>query len=222
MNCPACNAPLFGGNVCGCGYTHTRKLSSIDLSYPEALVAYWRIYWPTQLFGIISYLPFHAWLRVPGRTYLLQANGMSTAALFLLQAALGAIGLFLFVHRVISSEFRKFSIQMLVNSTEERAKLTMRRRSQIWFFVWWRQVVAGFLAMILAAPLNTLISLIGLRTVLGVNVAFWISILGVVLAAGPIILKMLIGQQFGDFRFEVKRFFSDAEAATSTPSQVST
>ena len=91
-------------------------------------------------------------------------------------------------------------------------ELTMLQRSQIWFFVWWRQIVAGFLAIILAAPLNALIWLIGLRSVLGINVAFWISILGVILAAGPI-LKMLIGHQFGDFRFEVKRFSSDAEAA---------
>jgi hypothetical protein len=165
------------------------------------------------LFGIIGYLPFQAWLRVPGRTYFLQANRMSAAELFLLQTALGAIGLFLFVHRAFSSEFRKFSIQMLVDSTGEKVtELTMLQRSQIWFFVWWRQIVAGFLAIILAAPLNALIWLIGLRSVLGINVAFWISILGVILAAGPI-LKMLIGHQFGDFRFEVKRFSSDAEAA---------
>ena len=103
MNCPACNAPLFGATVCGCGYAHTRRLSTIDLSYPEALLAYWRIYWPAQLFGIIGYLPFQAWLRVPGRTYFLQANRISTAELLFLQTAFsGAIGLFLFVHRVFS------------------------------------------------------------------------------------------------------------------------
>ena len=220
MNCPACNAPLFGGTVCGCGYKQTRRLSTIDLSYPEALVAYWRIYWPTQLFGIIGYLPFGAWLRVPGRTYILQANGMNATEQFLLQTVLGAIGLFLFVHRILSSSFRHFSIQMLIDSSGEKVtKLRLRQRSQIGFFIWWRQVVAGFIAGILAAPLNVLLSLIGLRSVLGINVAFWVSILGVVLAAGPIILKMLIAHQFGDFRFEVKRFTLDAGTVTPKAAQ---
>jgi len=209
--------------VCGCGYTQTRRLSSIDLSYPEALVAYWRIYWPTQLFGIIGYLPFRAWMKLPGRTYTLQVNGLSTTEQFLLQNVLFAIGLFLFVHRVLSSSFGRFSIQILMDSSSEKAtKLLLRQRSQLWFFLCWRHIVAGFVAIILAAPLNVLLSLIGLRTVLGINVAFWISVLGVVLVAGPILLKMLIAHQFGDFRFEVKRFSSDAEAATSTTPQIST
>jgi len=219
MNCPACNAPLFGGSVCGCGYARKRRLSSIDLSYIEALAAYWRIYWPTQLFGIIGYLPFDVWIRVPGGGYNLRANGMSTTEQFFLQAVLGAIGLFLFVHRVFSSSFKRFSIRILTDpSGETVTKLSLRQRSKIWFFLWWRQIVAGILAAILAAPLNVLLSLIGLRTVLGINVAYWISTLGVVLAVGPIILKMLISNQFSDFRFEVKRFSFVSETTTAPES----
>ncbi len=206
--------------MCGCGHTHTRRLSSIDLSYPEALVAYWRIYWPT---GIAGYLPVQAWMRLPGHTYVLQVNAAGATEQFLFQNILFTVGLFLFVHRFLSSSFRRFSIQILKDSNGEKAtKLPLAQRIQIWLFLWWRHIVAGFVAIILAAPLNMLLSLIGLRAVLGINVAFWISILGVVLAAGPVLLKMLIGHQFGDFRFEVKWFSSDAEATTSAPSQAAT
>jgi hypothetical protein len=168
--------------VCGCGYTHTRKLSSIDLSYPEALVAYWRIYWPTQLFGIAGYLPVRTWMRLPGHTYTLQVTGLSTTEQFLFQNILFAVGLFLFVHRFLSSSFHRFSIQILMDSNGEKVtNIPLRMRSQIWFFLWWRHI-----------------------------------------AAGPVLLKMLIGHKFGDFRFEVKRLSSDAAATASAPSQVST
>jgi len=176
------------------------------------LRAYWRIYWPAQLFGLVGYLPF-VLLQVPGRVYKLQLNALTPAELVLLQVVLAAVGLFLYVHRILSSSFREFSIHAIVGSLEEpTSKLSLRRRTQVWFYLWWRQIVAGLLAGILAAPLNIFLSLFGLRAVFGVNVGFWISTLGVILAIGPILLKMLIGHQFSDFRLEVERFSAKAES----------
>lgn len=186
------------------------------------MAAYWRIYWPTQMFGIVGYLPVIFWIRVPGGTYAV-AGGMDPATQFLLQVGLGAIGLFLFIHRFLSSCFRRFSIHLILDSPgQKEGKLILKYRSQVWFFIWWRQIVAGIIAAILAAPLNSLISLFGLRAVLGINISYWISTLAVVLAVGPILLKMLIGHQFKDFHLEVRRFPANAALAgapsASTPS----
>ena len=217
MNCPACGGPLlFGGVSCDCGYRRiSAESSSIELSYWEALRAYWRIYWPTQLFGFVGYSSF-VWLQVPGRAYRLQLTGLTPTGQILLQIVLATIGLFLFVRRILSSSFRNFLILGITDSVEEtKFKLNLRRRNQIWFFLWWRQLVAGLFAIILAAPLNVLLSLIGLRAVFGTSVAFWVSTLGTILAIGPILLKMLIGHQFSDFRLEVKRPLASAEAGSA-------
>ena len=131
---------------------------------------------------------------------------LAPAELLVLQIFLGAVGLFLYAHRFLSSSFREFSIYAVVEPVGERKnRLSVRRRTQVWFYLWWRQLVAGLLAGILAAPLNVLLSLIGLRSIFGLNAAFWISTLGAILAIGPILLKMLIGHQFSDFRLEVER-----------------
>lgn len=212
MNCPNCGrALLFGALDCDCGYRGVSAQSSnIELSYWEALRAYWRIYWPWQLFSIAAYQPF-VWFPVWGRVYFLGIRNLTQPEQFLLQAGLGAIGLFLFVHRFINSPFRDFSIYPVSDSGAEML-FKLRQRGQVWFFLWWRQLVAALFAALLAAPLNVLLSLIGLRAVLGVDVALWVSALGVILGIGPILLKMLIGHQFPDFRLEVKRF-SRKEAA---------
>jgi hypothetical protein len=214
VNCPSCGSPLlFGASACDCGYRRvSAEPSNIELSYWEALRAYWCIYWPTQLFGLVGYAPV-AWLQVSGRAYALRLSSLSQPERLLLQMVLGAIGLFLFVHRCLSSSFRGFSIRAITDSPEvTKFKLNLRRRTQLWFFLWWRQLVAGLVAGLLAAPLNILISLIGLRAVFGINVAFWVSTLGVILAIGPILLKMVIGHQFADFRLEVERPSTRSEA----------
>lgn len=82
----------------------------------------------------------------------------------------------------------------------------MRRRSQVWFFVASRQIVGLILALVLLAPTNIILSLIGLRAVLGVGLSSLLTTLGVIFVVGPIVIKMLIGHQFSDFRLEVKRF----------------
>ncbi len=207
MNCPSCRSPLlFGAVACDCGYQGaSAEPSNIELSYGEALRAYWRIYWPAQLFGIVGYLPF-AWLQVPGHVYALRLSTLTQPERLLLQMVLSAVGLFLFVHRLLSAPFRGFSIHAIADPLgETKFRLNLHRRAQVWLFLWWRQLIAGLLAGLLAAPLNVLLSLIGLRAVFGISVAFWVSTLGVILGIGPILLKMLIGHQFSDFRLEVKR-----------------
>jgi len=209
MNCPSCGSPLlFGAGDCNCGYRRaSAERSSIELTYWEALRAYWRIYWPSQLFGLAGYFAL-VFLRVPVLTPVAQV---------LLPVVLVAMGLFLYVHRILSSSFREFSIYAITDTPQAATvKFKLRRRTQVWFFLWWRQLVAGVLAVILAAPTNILLSLIGLQAIFGINVAFVVSTFGAVLAIGPILLKMLIGHQFSNFRLEVQRFSARTEA-TSPP-----
>ena len=71
----------------------------------------------------------------------------------------------------------------------------------MWFFLWWRQLAAGLLAGLLAGPLNIVLGLLGVR------VAPLIAMLAGILIIGPILLKMVVGHQFSDFRLEVKREF---------------
>src|SRR5579859_2986994 len=103
MNCPSCGTPLlFGAVTCSCGFrSGSAAPSSIELSYWEALRAYWRIYWPTQLLGFVAYIPLW-FLRISGSVYRLQII-LTPAEQVLLQVVLGAIGLFLYVNRILSS-----------------------------------------------------------------------------------------------------------------------
>ena len=68
-----------------------------------------------------------------------------------------------------------------------------------------KELVAGLLALLLAAPLNVLLRLIGLRALFGLNVGLWVSTLAAIFAIGPTLMKMLIGNQFPDFRLEASR-----------------
>jgi len=205
VNCPSCGGTLiFGAVSCDCGYTRVPgEPSTIELSYVEALFAYWRIYWPSQLFSFVAYVPFLL-LQVQGRVYKIE---FSAAEQFGLQIALGAVGLFMYVHRAFSSRFRHLVINVITDSPDApNARLTVKRRVQLWFFLWWRQLVATLLALFLSAPANTLLSLFGIHAVFGVNTGFLLSMIGAILVIGPILLKMVIGHQFQDFRLEVERF----------------
>jgi hypothetical protein len=68
MNCPQCFSPiLFGATACGCGYTQpktpprgddrTVEDRATELSYLEALRAYWRVYWPSLILVLIGAEP---------------------------------------------------------------------------------------------------------------------------------------------------------------------
>lgn len=209
VNCPACGSAMFMGvTACPCGYEQSRALSAIEPTYWEALRAYWRIYWPTQLFAIVANPIFVSgiWLRFSGEIHTFNLQSLSSVTQVALQFVLGAIGLFIFIHRCLSSPFHGFSISVIRDSDGSALrKIDLGQRFSLWFYLFWRQILAGLLAGFLSMPLNVLVSLVGLRTVFGINIAYWISTLGVILAVGPLLLKMMIGNPFEGFHLEVRR-----------------
>jgi len=66
-------------------------------------------------------------------------------------------------------------------------------------------------ASLLAMPLNAVLSMIA-----GPQVTQWIAVFAAVLLVGPILLKMLIGYQFDDFRMEARRGRTGALPIQST------
>jgi hypothetical protein len=177
---------LFGATTCACGYKPIASHeidSAIELSYLEALRAYWRVYWPTQLFIAIGV-------------------ALAGGTLFdtVVQIVLSAVGLFLFVPRIVARPYRGFSI--IVSSdggTETGHRMSWRQRLDVWAYLWWRQLIASLLAGILSGPLNVLLS------IMGFHITQWIVAASGVLVIGPILLKMLIGEPLGGFQLLAKR-----------------
>jgi hypothetical protein len=213
MNCPSCSGPLlFGATSCPCGYSKSNspvEALSIELSYWESLRAFWRMYWPSQLTAIVltyvcvSLLPLFA------------PAGFGMLAF---QVVLGALTLYLFVPRICSRGYRGFELVVVETSTGETTRhLWGRAHLQAAVFLWWRQVVASLFAALLAMPLNILLG------VLGLHVVQWVPVLAGVLVVGPILLKMLIGNEFGTFRIEARRQQQGAAAnvAIDTPAAAS-
>jgi hypothetical protein len=202
MNCPLCSTPLlFGAVSCPCGYnlaTAPGEELPIELSYWESLRAYWRVYWPTQTVGLLLVFPIQMFPELLGTGLLLVA----------VEFVFGWVSLFLFVPRISSRPYRGFSLAVVaLDSGATTGKLRMGQRTQIAFFLWWRQMLAGGFAALLAMPLNSLLAIMGLK------VAPWVAMLAVVLVVGPILLKMLIGHQFDEFRLEARRERSKASTA---------
>lgn len=199
VNCPVCSAPLlFGATSCPCGYNAAAAKDDqlpIELSYGESLRAFWRIYWPSQVLGGV--VVFATAAIFPPAAVLVAVQILVTAAM-----------LFAFVPRVCGRPYRGFSLVLIDVATGETSQaLTGSRRARVTIFLWWRQILAGLFAALLAMPLNALLSMIG------VQVAQWAALLAGVLVIGPILLKMLIGHEFGDFRMEARRPVSTAGAA---------
>jgi len=202
---------LFGATVCPCGYNSSSALEDelpIELSYWEGLRAYWRVYWPMQVVAVFSVLVLA----------MVSLRWLSGILFLAVQAVLGAITLFLFVSRICSRPYRGFSLVVVQLATGAATnRLGIRGRSQVWLFLWWRQFLGGLLASLLALPLNALLILFGLQ------ISQWIAVFAGVLVIGPILLKMLIGYQFEDFRIEARREScpgvpaeaTDAEAVTT-------
>lgn len=159
---------------------------TVELSYWEGLRAYWRIYWPTQVAAAaLLFLAGVLRLRV-------DPLGMTA-----LQAVIGAVALYLLVPRVYSRPYRGFSLVIVDPLGGRQAhRLDARQRGVVWWFLWWRQLVAGLIAGFLAWPTNIVLSL------MGVHLAGWIAAIGGVLVIGPILMKMLIGNPFDTFRIE--------------------
>jgi len=208
VNCPSCSSPLlFNATTCPCGYNQSGSSDealSIELSYWESLRAYWRIYWPTQALGLALLFALGMFLPV-GPHEILQIVVMIPFA---------GVSLYLFFPRVLSRRYRGFSL-VVVDSTNgaEAQRLTARWRLNVSYFLWWRQFLAGAFASVLAGPLNMLLGIMGLQ------LERWVADLGGVLVIGPILLKMLIGNEFGEFRIEARRG-SEQTADTAAPGQL--
>jgi len=156
MNCPLCSSPLlFGATSCPCGYNKASSPDDtlpIDLSYWEGLRAYWRVYWPTQVVGLIFMFGI-AMVSSPAAP-----RGMGGVLLILLQIALSVVALYLFVPRICSRPYRGFSLVVVEIATgASTQKLRGRPRARVAIFLWWRQILAGMAASLLTVPLNALI-----------------------------------------------------------------
>ncbi len=128
------------------------------------------------------------------------ADETTSLEVMAVQFALSAVTMFLFVPRICSRPYRGFSLVLVEISTGEATNdLDGAPRLRIAFFLWWRQVLAGMFASLLAMPLNAVLLLMGLK------VTQWVVALAGVLVIGPILLKMLIGNDFEGFRVEARR-----------------
>jgi len=161
----------------------------MELTYTQALRAYWRVYWPSQLLG--------AALLFAAEWFL---SSLSWIWLLLIAIFVSAGALYLFVPRICSRPYRGFSI-VLVSAATGAAQTRLRGLAHwhIWAFLWWRQFFAGLLAAILAIPLNLLLSRFGLQLNQAVANAAGILVIG------PLLLKMLIGTQFAGVRLEARK-----------------
>ncbi len=185
---------LFGATECGCGYKQSGEPESLpfELSYWEALRAYWRVYWPSQLFATAA----TAAAIVIARVFSSQALAVN---LFAVPAS--SIGLYLFVGRIVSRPYRHFSIEALWTASEATAgSLPPSKRIQVWWFLLWRQSVGACLAGMLSVPINGVLSMLG-----GFILPTFVAQLAGILVVGPVILRMLIGHQFAEFRLEARR-----------------
>lgn len=126
--------------------------------------------------------------------------------MLVLQVFLFALGLFLFVHRMISSPYREFRLRAVNRDTRNDIdKLSLRIRANVWFYLYWRYLASGLLLILLGAPLNVLISLIGLRAIFGIPTGLWINTLAYVFVIGPVLVKMLVAHSFAQFQLEASR-----------------
>lgn len=134
-----------------------------------------------------------------------------TFVLLAVQIAFNAVWLFLFLPRICGRAYRGFLLIVVEIATGgTTTKLTPRRRAQATIFLWWRQILAGMFAALLAGPLNMLLG------TMGIQVGQWIAVFAGVLIIGPILLKMLIGNSFDDFRIEARRAVA-SRAGTPVP-----
>ncbi|MCL4841943.1 MAG: hypothetical protein KJZ79_08890 [Bryobacteraceae bacterium] len=181
---------------------------SFELSYSEALRAYWRIYWPSQLalFILIAVLALAAAL-VP-----LPPFPISPWVVVAAPFAGSLVTLGLFVPRLCSRPYRGFELVILTESAFAPPPcLRGLRRLQTAFFLWWRQTVAAFFLELLIVPLNLAFGVMGLA------IPEPVFVLPGLLVIGPLLLKMLIGHPFGTFRIEARRSGQAPEQSSPNP-----
>jgi hypothetical protein len=176
-----------------------------EISYWEALRAWWRIYWPTQLastfvLALLSRLVIVAVNAARAERPLEKSLLEERLPVFtvIVSFLLGALLVWLFAPRTVGRPYRGFRL-VCARSSESSAKMTGGERRSLWFFIWWRQFAGGLAATLLAMPLNMMLSTTGIRA--GSEVAALIGLF----AVGPIVMKMLVGHPFPGFQIEARR-----------------
>jgi hypothetical protein len=183
---------LFGATTCGCGYIQPKTQvrseyktvddRAIELSYFEALRAYWRVYWPSLILVLI------------GATALRSGTELDV----FVPSLLWTIGLVLFVSRITARPYRGFSVGLReIPSGEIKQRMGMSERLDVFAFLWWKQLIALGVATIGALVLREL----GLNPL----AAALILQVGIVLLIGPILLKSMIIDPFETFQIFVRR-----------------
>lgn len=142
--------------------------------------------------------------------YPLEASPLEAHLAVLMLAAsvaAGAVCIWLFAPRIIGRAYRGFRL-VACSAPGENLKLTAPQRTRLWFFVWWRLTAGGLFALLLAMPLNMLLSTMGIHAASPIAGAAGLFLIG------PLVMKMLVGHPLKDFRIEVRRPFPSPPDAT--------
>ena len=182
---------------------------SFELSYLEALRAYWRIYWPSQLVFLIPAVFF----TLAAATVPLPPVQISPWMVLAAPPAAALVTLFLFVPPLCSRPDRGFELVLITGDpAAPPARLRGSRRLQTTLFLWWRQTVAGYFVGLLSVPVGFAFG------VMGFTIPQPVYTLVGLLVVGPLLLKMLIGHPFGTFRIEARRSGqAPAQAGADSP-----
>jgi hypothetical protein len=162
--------------------------SMIELTYREALRAYWRVYWPSQLLAF-------------GLLFAVETLLVSLSWIWLLftGVAVSAAALYAFMPRMWSRPYPDFSIAVVRSGDGNEGRMGPAARLQMWGYLWFRQFFGGVFAALLAIPINLALGRVGIQISQPVAHAAGILLIG------PLLVKMLIANQFGGFRLEARR-----------------
>ena len=161
----------------------TTLVKPLELTYRQAMRAYWRAFWPSQLLATALLLAA-------------ELTPLSWVWIMLIGIVLSAAALYLFVPRIWSRPYTEFSLEL---GPLKAGAPRVRPHLSVWAFLWWRQFSVGLLASMLVVPVNMLLGRIG------VQIHPAIATAGAILAVGPLLLKMLIDNQSAGFLLEAHR-----------------
>ena len=184
--------------------SRSAAVSNGEVSWSEALTASWAISWRSSLLtagGLLATLTvLHRFsVHLPARSALDGAT-----AQFLFGTVTAAVGSFLFIPKMISTPSRRFRIRIIVGQPGfgTPGSLTISRRIRVWFFLTWRLGAALSFGVFLALLLKVILLMFSLR---GDAAVLGVVALVMILVVSPMLVKLLIGRQFADFRLEVER-----------------
>lgn len=181
-------------------------LIDTEVTYFEALAAFWAVFWPSVVFAVSvfyalkssqgSYGAFEEFLK-DGGSRLASLNGLI------------ALGLFLFWPQFTNWTGHwighRFRIDIVSGPAESTGhpKLTFLLRLRVWFFIFWRLEVALLAVYALATIVNIILLMFAVPS--NTAVAEALAAIGVIFLAGPLIVKLLVGYGFGECRVTVQR-----------------